>query len=150
MARRILPDGKRLIRHFEGFALKSYLCPAGRWTISYGLTGPDIGPDTVWTVEQCERQFEARLRIVEAEVERLLMSTRVSDAMFSALVSWVWNIGAGQAGKSTLIRKLRAGDALGAWSELPRWAHSNGQLLPGLIRRRRAEQVLWSTGQFKP
>lgn len=143
MARRITPDGERLIKDFEKLELKSYRCPAGRWTISYGLTGPDIGPNTVWTEERCEAEFQKRLRHVEGEVERLLMGTRVSDQCFSALVSLAWNIGLGALEKSTLLRKLRAGDQWGAWSELPRWAHANGQLLPGLVRRRAAEQALW-------
>lgn len=144
MARRVTSEGEALIKRFEGFSLRSYRCPAGRWTISHGLTGPDIGPDTVWTAERCEAEFQKRLRHVEAEVERLLLGARVSDNMFSALVSLAWNIGTAALGKSTLLRKLRAGDSAGAWSEFPRWAHSGGVLLPGLIRRRKAEQDLWN------
>ena len=143
MTRRIHPAGENLIKDFEGFALKSYKCPAGRWTISWGLTGPDIGPNTVWTAEKCDAEFQMRLRLYEREVEAMLMGARVNDFVFAALVSWCWNVGLDAARKSTLIRKLRAGDEMGAWSELPRWCHSNGQLLPGLVRRRRSEQELW-------
>lgn len=143
MPRRITPEGEALIKEFERLALSSYRCPAGRWTISYGLTGPDIGPGMVWTAEKCEAEFQKRLRYVEGQVERMLMGTKVSDGCFSAIVSWVWNVGMGDAEKSTLIRKLRSGDQQGAWSELPRWCHGGGTLLPGLVRRRKAEQDLW-------
>jgi lysozyme len=143
MARRITAEGEALIKKYEGYRNTAYRCPAGRWTIGYGLTGPDIRQGTVWTDERCESEFQRRLRQTEADVERLLLGARVSDGCFSAIVSLTWNIGIDAFAKSTLLRKLRAGDPAGAWSELPRWVHSNGQLLPGLIKRRAAEQDLW-------
>jgi lysozyme len=145
MARRISKEGEALIREFEGYAETAYRCPSNVWSIGHGLTGPDIKQGTVWTAEQCERRFQERLRLVEAEVEAMLMNAKVPDTVFDALVSWVWNIGGTAAKKSTLIRKLRKGDLLGAWSELPRWCHgSGGVLLPGLVRRRKKEQDHWN------
>lgn len=143
MPRRVTPEGIALIKKYEGYSNSAYKCPAGKWTISYGLTGQDIRQGTIWTDEQCQRRFDARLAQFEADVERLLLGARVSDGCFSALVSLAWNIGIDAFAKSTCLRKLRAGDHTGAWSELPRWVHSNGVLLPGLVKRRAAEQALW-------
>lgn len=142
MTRRCTPEGIALIKHFEDCRLVAYLCPASKWTCGWGET-EGVTRGTTWTQEEADRRFDLRLRRTEAAVERMLMGTRVSDNIFSALVSLAFNIGEGAAAKSTLVRKLRAGDAMGAWSELPRWCHANGVLLPGLVRRRKAEQDLW-------
>jgi lysozyme len=136
--------GVAIIREFEGCKLKAYRCPANRWTCGYGET-ENVGPTTVWTQEEADRRLALRLRRTEAAVEKMLLGTRVSDNQFSALVSLTYNIGETAFAKSTLLRKLRAGDTLGAFSEFPRWAHANGQLLSGLVRRRRAEQELFAS-----
>jgi len=39
---RISDAGLSLIKEFEGLSLKSYICPAGVWTIGWGHTGPDV------------------------------------------------------------------------------------------------------------
>lgn len=144
MTRRTNAAGVALIREFEGCRLIAYRCPANRWTCGYGET-ENVGPATVWTQAEADRRLDLRLRRTEAAVEKMLMGTRVSDNQFSSLVSLAYNIGETALARSTLIRKLRAGDTLGAFSEFPRWAHSRGQLLPGLVRRRRAEQELFAS-----
>lgn len=144
MARRILPEGEQLIQKFEGCRLESYVCSGGRWTVGWGETGPDIRKGTVWTQEQADARFQARLRKIEGEVEMMLKGQRIPDSVFSALVCLAYNIGTDALSKSTLMRKLRKADFLGAWAEYPRWVHAAGTMLPGLIRRRKAEQDLWN------
>jgi lysozyme len=142
MTRRCTPEGIALIKQFEECRLTAYLCPASKWTCGWGET-EDVTRGTTWTQEEADRRFDLRLRRTEAAVEKMLMGTKVPDSVFSAMVSWVYNVGEGAAAKSTLVRKVRAGDLMGGWSELPRWCHSNGVLLSGLVRRRKAEQDLW-------
>lgn len=66
---------------------------------------------------------------------------------YGALVSWSFNVGCGAAETSTLIRRLNAGEATNTVlaEELPRWVYGNGQVLPGLVRRRNAEVDLAKT-----
>ena len=142
MTRRITPEGVALIKEFEQCRLISYLCPAMKWTCGWGET-EGVAKGTVWTQEEADRRLELRLRRTEVAVEKMLMGARVPDSVFSAICSWVYNVGESAAAKSTLIRKVRAGDLTGGWAELPRWSHANGVLLPGLVRRRKAEQDLW-------
>ncbi|RIQ11209.1 lysozyme, partial [Bordetella avium] len=61
------------------------------------------------------------------------------DSVRVALASFVYNVGPGAYGGSTLTRKLRAGDLAGACRELPRWVYAGGNKLRGLERRRDAE-----------
>lgn len=65
---------------------------------------------------------------------------------FAALVSWAYNVGCGNTGSSTLIRKLNAGDKASVPSELLRWNKAGGRVLAGLTRRRQAEGDLFRRG----
>lgn len=58
---------------------------------------------------------------------------------WDAYVSWAYNVGTGAACKSTLVRKLQAGDYPGACAELLRWDKQTGITLRGLTVRRQAE-----------
>jgi lysozyme len=62
---------------------------------------------------------------------------------FDALVSFAYNVGVGNLRSSTLLRKLNAGDYDGAALEFHRWNRSKGKVLPGLVRRRAAEALLF-------
>ncbi|MNC91260.1 Lysozyme RrrD [compost metagenome] len=58
-------------------------------------------------------------------------------------MSFAYNVGIGNLRSSTLLRKLNAGDAAGSALEFHRWNRSNGKVLPGLVRRRAAEALLF-------
>jgi lysozyme len=49
----------------------------------------------------------------------------------------------GALAKSTLLRKLNAGDVAGAGREFARWTKAKGLELAGLVRRRAAERALF-------
>jgi lysozyme len=56
-------------------------------------------------------------------------------------VSFCFNVGAGAFTASTLVRRLKAGEATATVlaQELPRWVHGPHGPLPGLVNRRQAE-----------
>lgn len=58
---------------------------------------------------------------------------------WDAIVSWAYNVGTGAACRSTLVKKLQAGDYDGACKELLRWNRFQGRELPGLTKRRQDE-----------
>lgn len=63
---------------------------------------------------------------------------------YGALVSWSFNVGCGAAEGSQLIKRLNAGGKPNTVlaEELPKWRLGNGEVLPGLVRRRKAEVAL--------
>ena len=61
---------------------------------------------------------------------------------WDAIISWAYNVGSEAACKSTLVRKLKTRDYLGACAELERWVYFKGQKLPGLVKRRSQERQL--------
>ena len=69
----------------------------------------------------------------------------LTQPQFDALVSFVFNVGAGAFRKSTLLKKLNAGDYAEATAEFPRWVKGGGKTLPGLVVRRAAEMLLFGS-----
>jgi len=64
------------------------------------------------------------------------------------LVSWTFNVGVSAMRKSSLVRKLNAGDYGAVPGELARWNKVKGAVNPGLSNRRAAEAGLWAKGSF--
>jgi len=108
-------------------------------TIGFGVTeGVTMG--MVWTREQAEDALHRELAKHEAIVQRLV-TAEMTQGMFDALVSF--NFNCGRLKGSTLLKKLNAGDMLGAASEFSRFSYAKGVQLPGLARRRAAEKMLF-------
>jgi lysozyme len=137
--------GLAIIREFEGLRLKAYPDPASGgdpWTIGYGHT-LDVEPGDTCTLEEAEQWLLDDCADAEVAV---LKHVRVplSQGQLDALISFVFNLGDGNFHKSTLLRKLNAGDYVGAWQEFPRWNKAAGKVMPGLSRRRAAEAKLFA------
>jgi lysozyme len=147
LARAINSAGLALVKEYEGLKLKAYLCPAGVWTIGHGTTkypdGRKVKDGDTCTPEQAELWLEFDLQSAERAVSSLVR-VPLTDNQFSALVSFVYNLGAGAFGGSTLLKRIneRAPDALIA-AHFKSWVFANKKQLPGLVRRRAAEAALW-------
>jgi lysozyme len=61
---------------------------------------------------------------------------------FCAIADFTFNLGSGRLQTSTLRRKLRALDWEGSKEQLMLWVRGGGRVLPGLVRRRKAEATL--------
>lgn len=134
-----------LIKEFEGCRLKAYLCPAGIPTIGWGATGPDVFLGLVWSQEQADSRLLLDAGRAEREVKRLV-ARPLAPHQLAALTSFVFNLGPGAFAKSTLLRRLKAGETdVGA--EFDKWvkARVGGRLktLPGLVKRRAAERAMF-------
>ena len=146
------PAGENLIKHFESRMrqvgpdqFRAYLCPAGVRTIGWGTTridGKAIPADLVWTGNQCDDAFLEDMKEYEDAVKRLV-TVGLQQWEYDALVSFAYNCGVHALAKSTLLRKLNNGDFSGAALEFQRWNKANGKVLPGLVRRRASEALLF-------
>ena len=129
-----------LVAAWEGRSLIAYVDPVGIPTICEGYTqGVRLGE--VATPAQCDALTEQEVRKALAVVDRSV-SYPLPDHVRVALSSFVYNVGVGAYAKSTLLRKLKAGDVAGACQELDRWVYAGGRKLRGLERRRHAERQL--------
>ena len=140
---KINPAGLSIIKSFESLRLHSYQDTGSVWTIGYGHTR-NVGPGMEISPEQAEGLLWSDVEGAEWTVEEL---TRVplNENEFSALVSFVFNIGFGQFQHSTMLQMLKEGDYTGAAEQFGRWNKDNGKILIGLIRRRKAERELFLT-----
>ena len=134
-------QGKNLIKEAEGLRLDAYKCPAGVPTIGWGHTkGVKMGQHI--TVQQAEDLLMEDI----APIERLLNALKINfrQEQFDALVSWIFNLGAGNF-KSSTMYKLILADARDEeiTDSLIRWTYSGKQKLPGLMKRRVAEANLF-------
>lgn len=138
------PKGIALIKSAEGLRLKAYPDPGTGglpWTIGYGSTS-GVTKSMVITEAQAEQMLAADLVRFERAVERLVQ-VPLNQGQFDALVSFTYNVGEGNFTKSTLLRKLNAGDTAGAADQFLRWVNAGGKVLSGLVKRRAAERAMF-------
>lgn len=133
-----------LVATYEGRSLVAYLDPVSIPTICEGYThGVKIGD--VATPEQCDELTRQEVVKALAVVDRSV-SRPLPDGVRVALTSFVYNVGPGAYGGSTLLRMLKAGDTRAACNQLPRWVYAGGKKLRGLARRREAERRICLSG----
>ncbi|MEJ2410843.1 MAG: lysozyme [Novosphingobium sp.] len=144
--------GNALIRQWEGCGkrradgcLEAYPDPGSAngkpWTIGWGSTGPDIGPGTVWTQDQCDTRFDRDIVRYVRAVNKALGDAPTTQNQFDALVSFHYNTGAiATATLTKLHKERRYAEAL---VEFKKWIYNDGQILAGLEERRTAEAELY-------
>ena len=156
---------KMMILH-EGLKLRPYLCPATIWTVGVGsvLYQDQIAlPNTrtngyagvirkeyplklehnrTWSNEEVMQLFSKDLGRFESGVLRLF-PLGLNQNRFDALVSLSFNIGLGNAQRSTIRMRHNRGDYEGAAEAFMMWTKAGGRELPGLVKRRRDERNLY-------
>ena len=141
-------EGREIVKFFEGFRSRPYRCSAGVPTIGWGScyrldgTRVTMGNPPV-SKDEAEELLVFGLRTAENAVARLAKPTPLNENQFSSLVSFVYNIGSGNFQSSTLRQKLRRKDYAKAALEFPKWRRANGQILRGLVNRRKREKELF-------
>lgn len=157
---RINKAGLELIKRNEGCVLKAYPDPASPravnkrktgvdnpklsgapWTIGYGHTR-DVKEGQVISLHQAEEMLKSDLELFyEPDVAKL--APKATENQFAALVSFAYNLGVDALAKSSLLKKFKAGDVQGAAAEFMKWKYAQGQVLPGLVKRRAEERSLF-------
>jgi lysozyme len=137
-----------LIKMFEGYKPKAYLCPAGVVTIGFGSTmyqdGKKIKIGDTINEDQANELLMWELKNKSISLHGL----NLNQNQFDSCLSFVYNLGIGAFAKSTLKKKIfiNANDST-IKDEFMKWnkARVGGQLmvLKGLTRRRVAEAELY-------
>ena len=163
--------GADLMHRFEGCRNRPYLCPAHIHTIGYGhvlypeqIRLPMVRPpgktkadipmirkeyplkpedNRVWTKEEINQLFADDVASFERGVLRLVPGVVGRQGAFDALVSISFNFGLGNLQRSTIRMKANRGDWEGAAEAFMAWTKGGGKVLPGLVKRREAERVLF-------
>jgi lysozyme len=94
--------------------------------------------------EQAEVFLESDVAGAAAGVNRLVIR-QVEQNQFDALVDFAFNLGCASLARSTLLRLVNEGDFAAAAPEFLLWDHVGGRVVPGLVRRRRAEMEMFQS-----
>ena len=148
-----------LIQNFEGLRTTAYkpVSSESGWTIGYGHHGPDVKKNSICTEIEAEHLLKSDLEKIERQLISALNADEieVTQSMFDALCCLLFNL----SGKKTkdgrwlspiqvltgykLWSKMKNGDKYGASLECLDINKAGGVVLPGLTKRRQAEQKLF-------
>jgi len=137
-----------LIANFEGRRAQAYPDPATGgepWTIGVGHTGPEVHKGLIWTDAQIDAALDTDLKRFDEGVTKLIGNAPTTQHQFDAMVSFAFNLGLGNLGKSTLLTDHKAGNYKNAAIEFARWNRAGGKPMAGLTRRRAAEAALYAS-----
>lgn len=134
--------GYSLIQEHEGLRTKTYLDPVGIPTVCYGHTGRFARTGASYTPDECEAILKEDIAVHRRGLEKCV-TYDLNQNQWDAVTSFAFNVGVGRACKSTLVRKINAGDLDGAAAEFPKWKYAGGRVFKGLVRRRADEAALF-------
>ena len=147
-------EGLDLIKHFESFFSKPYVCPAGVQTIGYGTTRYFDTKKRVTIKDKPITEQEA-LRLLKGDIEALyaplvdkLCRDDLNQKEFDAICSFVYNAGATYRGKDGKNHYYNIFDKVNKKEDINEYWKSlavtgGGVKLNGLVRRRAKEVELY-------
>ena len=137
--------GVNLIKKYEGCKLVAYKPVQAEkyWTIGWGHYGADVVQNMIITQGEADDMLVRDLVKYEADVERICGYLKLNQNQFDALVSFTYNCGEGNLLKLTKSQTRTAkeiSEHIEAYNK-----EANGQVLPGLVKRRAEEKELFLT-----
>jgi len=154
----VTDEGIKLIARWEGLhkvtrdgLVYPYLDKISRkkglWTVGYGLTrinGKRVTRDTgPFTKEECLDMLKDEVLHLYAPATSRALQVELPDSAYSALVSFTYNLGAGNLRASTLLKKVNAGKFNEVPGQFLRWNKSGGRVYKGLTLRRLDEAAMF-------
>ncbi|WP_299141330.1 lysozyme [uncultured Vibrio sp.] len=147
----ISESGLRHIANEEGCRLKPYQCSAHVWTVGLGHTS-GVTPEVRLSEQQVADYFVKDVAAAERVVNKHITQT-AKQGEYDMMVSFVYNLGAGNFARSTLLKKFNQSDRVGACNEYLRWVFVNGKNCrleqshcAGIPKRRTIEQHVCLNG----
>lgn len=109
------------------------------WTVCQGYAGKDVIRNKVYTPAECKQLAETQLAAKGAEVLRCA-AVPISQNEYDAYTLFSYNVGSAAFCGSSVLKKLKAGDHVGACNGLLAWDMAGGKHVPGLRKRREFER----------
>lgn len=145
MSKPIGAAGLALIKKFEGCRLKAYKpVPTEKyWTIGWGHYGPDVREGDRITQAEADSMLAADCQRFANAVDDpgyVPLTDKLNANQRDALISFTFNCGAG------CLKTLCKGRSLPQiCTAMEKYNKAGGKVLVGLMRRRAAEQALFTT-----
>jgi len=136
----ILLAAAALVKPWEGYEPKPYRDIVGVLTVCYGST-TNIEQRT-YSEKECSDRLNSELGAYFAGISQCIKQP-LREREWAAVLSWAYNVGVGAACRSTLVRRINAGEHGPGWcSELDKWVYAGGKRVQGLVNRRAAERAM--------
>lgn len=136
--------GKNIIKFYESLRLKTYLDTGKVATIGFGHTGPEVKLGMVISKEKAIEIFDKDISKFQEGVKKLIKSkATTTQNQFSAMVSLAFNIGLGAFSRSSVLRFHNQGQYEKAANSFVLFIKDNGEVLKGLVKRRKSESLLY-------
>lgn len=131
-----------IVAYFEGFVPKTYIDPVGIPTVCFGETDKTITMQERFSERECYALLGASMQKHAAAISPCI-KVPLQDHEAAAILSWGYNIGAGAACSSTLVRLVNEGAPPAVWChEMRKWVYAKGKKLRGLEIRREKEEAM--------
>jgi lysozyme len=139
--RPISAAGRKFINDREADKLRAYQDGGGVWTIGRGHTGSDVHPGMEITEAESDRLFD--LDLADHNIEPLLDGVPAKQCEYDAMTSLAFNIGMERFRNSTVLKRHKLGNRIGAANAFLLWKFDNGNVVPGLVHRRELERKMY-------
>jgi lysozyme len=139
-------SARKIIEHYESCRFEAYQDQVGIWTIGYGHT-KGVYPGQVINMDQVLEFLTEDLVNSETCVNKLV-TVKLSQLQFDALISFTFNLGCGHLQESTLLKLLNQREYNQVSTQMARWNMAGGVIAKGLVYRRQTEGILFDTGNI--
>lgn len=129
----------RIIKEFEGCKLTAYKDIVGIWTIGWGHTGPDVFNGLKIDLKRAEELYEIDIQKIRKYIDKNIFNINQVEA----LESFAYNCGIGALQK--VLQHMKEGESFA--TAAIRYVKAGGKVIPGLVRRRKAEITLFDMKQ---
>ena len=134
-----------MIKKFEKFEPRTYICPAGYPTIGYGAridNHPELKNKTL-TEPQALKILKNDINNIAVKTINEFVKVKLSQNDYDALVSLVFNIGRKNFINSDLLKDLNSGNIKSLRKNWAEFRKEGGDVSKGLVNRRSMELNLF-------
>ncbi len=131
----------------EGRKLTPYQDIAGVWTVCDGITGKAVVPGRKYTNAECDRLGQEYVQRMLADMGQCVKGEYPLHVI-KASGHFAYNVGTPAFCRSTMAKKLNAGDIPGACAEISKWTFVAGKdcriaanKCSGIVKRREWERA---------
>jgi lysozyme len=135
-----------LIKKFEKFVDKTYLCSAGKKTIGYGTRldyHPEIKKNVCITEPKATELLRKDLDTLVTPVIKKNIKVKLKQNQIDALYSLIHNIGMDNFINSNVLKLINLRRFTKMKKDWQEFQMGGGQVLKGLVRRRQEELALF-------
>ncbi len=145
--RRVSKKGIELVKQFEGFSPRRYICAGGYATIGFGHK---LLPNEKYIniTYACAEEILLRdlMKFEQAVVRYIYVD--LLDHQFDALTSFTFNLGPAALQRSTLRSKINREDFAAVPQEFLKWVYVGNKKINGLFKRRLLESRLFANNEY--